>query len=240
MFRLICMIMGFSIGQLALAECTIDQDRIGAHYTVTTKTQHGEQQGQINLWRNGNQVAHEYSDSRITEIWEQLNNGMLRMERHFDQHQRGIEYAPNEINHGKGERDWGLKYQLISDKLIKQMQTTGSSGEACDKVQHFVLAQAGRHIQLAWLPEQRLVKTYREQSADKEIVWQLTDVIQSKKQVAQVFTIRSHFYTTDYTDIGDNESDPFLLKMINLGHVEHGASGFYDAHGHALEGQHRH
>lgn len=61
-----------------------------------------------------------------------------------------------------------------------------------------------------------------------------------KAAVMQQFANWDSFQTTDYADIGDNEGDPFLAKMINLGFIEHGASGFYDASGKALGGGHSH
>jgi len=60
------------------------------------------------------------------------------------------------------------------------------------------------------------------------------------KKIEEFFRIRGSYQTTDYADIGDNESDPFLLKMMNLGFIKHGASGFYDAQGHALKKRHNH
>jgi hypothetical protein len=54
------------------------------------------------------------------------------------------------------------------------------------------------------------------------------------------FALRDDYRTIDYADIGDSEDDPFVRKMIRMGFVSHGASGFYDEHGHALDGGHNH
>ncbi len=45
---------------------------------------------------------------------------------------------------------------------------------------------------------------------------------------------------TDCADIGDNESDPFLLKMINQVDIEHGSAGFYDSKRMSLDASHSH
>ncbi len=45
---------------------------------------------------------------------------------------------------------------------------------------------------------------------------------------------------TDGADIGDNEFDPFLLKMINQVHIEHSAAGFYDSKRMSLDTSHGH
>ena len=75
-------------------------------------------------------------------------------------------------------------------------------------------------------------------SYSREIVLTASHHNQQKVQVE--FAKWDNYQTTDYADIGDNESDPFLAKMINLGFVEHGASGFYHADGSPIEQLHAH
>ena len=60
------------------------------------------------------------------------------------------------------------------------------------------------------------------------------------KIIDAFFNKNLDYQTTDYADIGDSESDPFLRKMINLGFVEHGSSGMYDAQGNDIGGEHHH
>ncbi len=224
----------------AYAECTVDDKVLAANYQIESGDGRVMHQQTMTLWRNHNQVAHEYSDSHITELWERLSNGMLRLERHFDEYQRGIEYHPLEINAGKGAYDWDVKSQLISDQLLAHMTKGTESGKGCDYVEVYSLQNADKTVMLEWMPHQRLIKSYREESDHRVIQWRLSSTEYDEKKVSQAFIERAHYSTTDYADIGDNESDPFLLKMINLGHVEHGASGFYDASGHPLQGHDSH
>lgn len=226
----------------AVANCSIDSSLLGARYKVITvdKTDNSTTTRHIVLWRNGKQVAHEYTDARITEIWEQTSNNRLRVVRHFDDHMRGIEYQPNEIFIDQNAENWSLKYQFISNNLIQKMQLTEKTGDACETEKIYSLQNEALQIDLVWLDEQRLVKNYSETTPETTVTWQLEKIITEPEKVQKVFITRADYQTTDYADIGDNESDPFLMKMINLGFVEHGASGFYDEHGHALEGSHSH
>lgn len=241
MFRTIIGFCIFIFSTAGLADCEVDNSVLGAAYRVT------HQSGttapviyRMHLWRNGQQVAHQYPGTQITEIWERVSNGMLRLERHFDAYQRGIEYQPLEINKGKGVKDWTQKNQLISERLKDSLQLQMSSGEGCQRVEHYALNDNGSTIHLAWLPALKLVKHYRVASDMANLTWELENTVQDSLQVQQAFATRAAYQTTDYTDIGDNESDPFLLKMINLGFVEHGSSGFYNTEGHAIEGGHAH
>jgi len=226
----------------SLAECTINKDLLGAKYNVIISQADTDQQSprELVLWRNGIQVAHEYKDNRITELWEQSRTGSLRLERHFDDYQRGIEYQPSEINNGRGVTDWSQKYQLVSKNLIASMQLDATHGEGCDKLEIYLLKRGDTSITLEWLPNQQLVKSFKEQNPSRTIVWELQETITGADEVRAAFSTRAAYQTTDYADIGDNESDPFFLKMMNLGFIAHGASGFYDADGHRLDGHHQH
>ena len=62
----------------------------------------------------------------------------------------------------------------------------------------------------------------------------------SEDAIKQKFAVWDRYQTTDYADVGDNESDPMLAKMIKLGFISHGASGFYHADGTQIESGHHH
>ena len=76
--------------------------------------------------------------------------------------------------------------------------------------------------------------------SDTQTLLSLNDVNSDTPAIKAQFAKWDNFQTTDYADIGDNESDPFLAKMINLGFIEHGATGFYNQQGEAIQGGHHH
>jgi len=233
---LLYLVLAAGINNTIFATCTENSTVIGAKYKVTMKKTDSSiiKTSNMILWRNGKQIAHEYIDTGITDVWEKTGNGMLRLVRYFDKPKQGIEYQPNEINNGKGEKNWSLKSQLISDKLINSMQQNSIENTGCDKTVSYTLKSNNKFIKLNWLPVRRLVKTYSESTHSTKLKWELIELITYKKQINNIFSNRADYKTTDYTDIGDNESDPFLMKMINLGFVEHSASGFYDSNGNHL------
>jgi len=237
MYKFILLTLSLSIASAANAtECEIDSNTLGANYQVTTTKGEAHHSKQLNLWRHGNEVAHQHPDTQITEIWNRIRTGQLRPVRYFDQHQRGIEYAPGEVNNGKGESDWSLKSQLVSDRLLQAMSLTKTENSGCDLSETYVLKKHDRELKLVWLPELKLVKTFTEKNLDTTTTWELNQVVMDEVEIKQMFTSRGHFQTTDFADIGDNESDLFLLQMINLGFVDHAASGIYDTQGNSLGG----
>ncbi len=78
------------------------------------------------------------------------------------------------------------------------------------------------------------------QQGETLTVWRRLEIVSDPATVQAAFDRRASYLSTDYADIGDNESDPFLLRMINLGFIEHGGSGFYDADGHDMGAAHAH
>ncbi len=93
---------------------------------------------------------------------------------------------------------------------------------------------------MQWDVEQSLLLEYSWQQDNKKEMWTLTEVNHDAKEVDRFFAQRSQYQTTDFADIGDDHSDPFLTKMVTLGFIEKGASGFYDDKGNALAGGHHH
>ena len=120
------------------------------------------------------------------------------------------------------------------------MRAGKARGSGCETLQHYTLKQDGTRLRLKWLPEQQLISEFKIKTGGTRTSWKLLEIRKNTQAVAQKFIQLGNYSTTDYTDIGDNESDPFLMKMINLGFVEHGASGFYDSSGRNLRLGHRH
>ncbi|MFL0802668.1 MAG: hypothetical protein K6L81_03050 [Agarilytica sp.] len=230
------------------SECP-SAEYLGATYRVSETIRDGgynEHKVELNrnfsLWRKANEVAHVDKEKSITEIWNVTRHGFVRPVRYFDKDKRAIEYQPTEINNGKGDKDWSLKFQLVSDGLLERMTLKEKLGTGCDRVEHYTFEDKLKKMtmSLAWLPEYKLMKSYARQYKNAEIRWTLDKIETDRALVLHEFSLRQAYKTTDYADIGDNESDPFLRRMIHLGFIEHGASGFYDAKGNTLKGGHQH
>ncbi len=231
------------VGQTEISnQCDLDPAHVGAKYEITTQTTHPQKSSErvMYLWRNDKEVAHQYPQEEITEIWNLVRDGRIRPIRYFEGEKRGIEYQPEDINKGKGDRNWPGKFQLISEQQKDKMTLVSSEGQGCDRVETYEFKNGKAQIRLSWLPALKLVQAYSVQRQHQLLQWQLTDVFDNQTRIQALFQSYKDYQLTDYADIGDNENDPFLLKLINLGFVSHGASGFYDEHGNPLEDGHPH
>lgn len=212
--------------------CPLDRHQLTAQYTLTKKDIFKRPMSkQLTLWRMQNSVALQYPQQAITEVWSRNSNGRSRPVRYFDAYKRGIEYFPSEVKGSALDSTWQTKYQLIDDKFRQSMTLLGETGSGCQLTQQFELKTKGTIYQLSWQPATALVVEYVEQTPATKFTIVLNSAAQDDKEIAAFFAARQDYQTTDYADVGDNESDPFLRKMMNLGFVAHGASGFYTADG---------
>ncbi len=221
-----------------------DCDRSPAHLGVRYEQQIHELRTStvvsraMELWRDGDRVMHVYPDRGLAEQWERsAEKGPLHLTVWFDADRQGIEYMPEDLGGRSDPQRWAEKWQLVSAKASKTLQSKTTSGTGCELIHELVKEASGRQVVLEWNASLQLPTRYTVTTDDRVEVWVAKEIIADPKRVRQAFDRRAAYATTDYIDIGDNESDPFLRKMIHLGFASHAASGFYDADGHALEGQ---
>ena len=221
--------------------CAKNAAQLSASYTINVADAgQKEHTTQLVLWRNQHTVAHQYQQTGITEAWTQVKNQWLKPVRYFDNHQRAIEYQPGERMHGRVDNDWSYRYQLISDALRSKMTALAVSGNGCDTTYTYRLNSQGNSYSLTWLPALKLVKAFEAKEGAVTRTWSLEHVSYDQADITAFFDKRNSYKSTDYADIGDDHTDPFLTRMVNQGFIEAGASGFYNADGKAIGHNHRH
>jgi hypothetical protein len=222
--------------------CNANSALLTARYNMQTESKNEDRTGNIkirhlNIWRRGKEIAYEYPDIQMTEIWNQVGNTNIRPVKYFDAHQRAIEY---QVLSGQKKVQWLSKYQLISEGLKEQMTLVKTEGSGCEELQYYSLQKKGKNYRMTWSTAYQLPLFYEDKTAESTFTLSLINKLNDSNTINEFFKLRDAYQTTDYADIGDNESDPFLLGMINLGFIEHGASGFYNAKGQQIPAQNEH
>lgn len=195
------------------------------------KTQH------IKLWRNQAAVAYQNGESKVTDFWTSAPKQRLKLVRLFDEHQKGIEYEAKTYGN---KITWNNLFHKISPRQLANMTLQSSSGQGCNLTETYSKTEHGKTVEVKWLPQYQIAKSIKVETKQNTLSWRLTKLEPNVAKVNQQFAHWDKYYLTDYVDIGDNESDPFLAKMINMGFVQGGASGFYDAQGNQLGGHGHH
>ena len=222
--------------QHSFAQCELNKSSLRAEYQLNVyKNAQLSQQSNIILWRQGDTVAHQYPQTNITESWYLLKNQRIKATRFFDHYQRAIEYQAGEQVQGKSEQDWSYRYQLLSDSLLATLTLQSESGEGCQRQQVFSKQTDQGRIEVIWLAEVQLLTSFSWTKGEVREQWHLTRQTYDVSTVNDFFANLANYQSTDYADIGDDHHDPFLSKMLTLGFVEQGASGYYDADGKSLD-----
>lgn len=207
-----------------------DATQLIAHYQVQGSSQDKQQ---LSLLRYQQQVVIRQQDKPIFELWHLLPNQQVQLIRYFSQQQRGIEYQPTDLTHSL---DWQQHYSLIAEQQITAMNKESESGSSCEKVERYQRNNAKEIITAEWLPALKLLKSYRVSTTKApnvdKVFWQLTHIEQQSAVILSQLKQWQQWPTIDYSDIGDNEDDPFLAKMINQGFIEHPQQQFVGMHQH--------
>lgn len=202
--------------ELFAQDCAADVD-LAVTYQQTVEHHENKQQSEFSLIRTKNTVLQIYPGQGVSYKWYLMKNNKVSLARYFHQAKRAIEYQPSEIT---GAHTWQDKRQLISLKMINEMTLVSSQGQGCDLIQRLKLSKGDEQYLLAWQPALGLVKRLVISNEEVTQTWQAVFVSQSQAEIKQELENLQHFEATDYTDIGDNESDPFLAKMIHQGFNE--------------------
>lgn len=217
-----------------------------AEYTITKtpKVRGSSKDKSWVFWRLGDSqspVAFEYPAEQVTDVWHPTRNGYLQLTRYFDFASRGVEYHSADLNRGRGLRGWDGKYQVFSDQALAQMQKINAEDIGCMSQSRYLKKKVASSVSIKWLQQVKIPLEIQYRSAGQVITHRLVNLSKVSEADSSKFKQRSDYNLIDFADIGDNESDPFLLSMMNLGFVNHGASGFYDASGNLAIGfAHRH
>ena len=174
--------------------CNLDSQILSASFNVTSVTKKGKKEQQtINLWRMGEQVAYEYVEQGVTELWQHISNGQIRPVRYFDRYKRGIEYQPLAVNYTSGNGSWSSKKKILDDNYIKRLVMIDADGEGCKETVYYENLSNDKQsfihqkINVSWLTHFELPKNISIKKDNRTLVWELTKIIEANTEVLAFF-----------------------------------------------------
>lgn len=223
-------------------KCQANEELLGAHYQLEHSQVNDAQREQFNqkslisLWRKNQKVLSINGEQSTT--WFKSGKGLVQKTTHFDHFKRSIEYQAKPMSDDRWQQIW----QFISDSKKQSLKLIRSELVGCYQQEVYQWHNEAANLQgrLLWNASLKLVTELTIIQGAQQSHWQLDKIEQDADVVEAKFAQRSNYQTTDFADIGDNESDPFLIKMINLGFIEHGSSGIYNTKGENMAIEHNH
>lgn len=208
MIKFILTLVSALLATQVAADCQVNPDVLGADYRIERHNagKSPPEREKLSLWRLNNQVAQIRADAGITDTWRWLPNGQVRQVRYFDAHQRAIEFDA-------GRDEWSSRSQLLSSQALARMELVSVRGEGCMRTEKYLRVLDKGRLEVQWNPSLRLLVSLELAKPGVSTRMNLTDIHTERQQVSAEFEQRLAYQTTDYADIGDNESDRSQKKL---------------------------
>ncbi|PHR59560.1 MAG: hypothetical protein COA44_01050 [Arcobacter sp.] len=228
-----------SLNLLALpVSCDIHtNNNFVAKYTITTP----HTQNKINYYRVDKQRAFEYLNQGITEVWTKAPKNQVTLIRGFDKEKRSIEYESIDLKMENKSSVWDIRKNIMNPESFNFTKPSKKHIKGCT-LRHYGKIENGKTITMDWNKEGDVLVRFEVKKKDEILYLYTLDEFQKiDTQNNHLKTVMS-YDRTDFADIGDNESDPFFRKMINLGFISHHEANIIDAEGNtlSLEDSHEH
>lgn len=225
--------------------CQTKEELLGAHYRLVNSQVNTVKKEQATrdkvtklsaLWRKNQKVLSVNGEQSTT--WFKLSNGLVQKIAHFDHFKRSIEYQAMAMSDDR----WQQIRQLIPNSKRQSLNFAGIQLKGCYQQETYQWENEVSNLQgkLIWNADLKLVTELTIKQGERQSHWQLEKIEHDETIIEAAFAQRAEYQATDFADIGDNESDPFLIKMINLGFIEHSSSGIYNTQGENMAIEHNH
>ncbi|MDO6426137.1 hypothetical protein Q4489_03890 [Thalassotalea sp. 1_MG-2023] len=202
--------------------CNENPAQLIANYQVNHQSVDGTiTHDTLTLARLNNQVGQYYHAKNYGDLWSRPSEQHLLLTRYFPDYQKAIEYQTDEIKVRSYTVTWQQQWQLLTDQFVANMERIDMQTKGCNRVEVLTAKVNKFEYTLHWLPALRLVeKLVIKKKGSLHTSWQLSNINHELEDVQNYVNKILTFQTIDYADIGDNEADPFLAKMIHQGFKE--------------------
>lgn len=174
------------------------------------------------LWRSPTRVEWLDVAANISEIWTQTSQDLWFYSKAYHTDKQVIEYSPVDLNLLQVARAWRSFAAAINPDILQNLSNTKQL-KALDGFQRVQYRGTIDHVvyEVDWLPELSLASRVKTLEAG---VTQITKVKQPLAIANDLVTPQdiSRYRFIEYSDLGDMERDPFVIK------VQHSLLGAHD------------
>lgn len=174
------------------------------------------------IQRDSQRVELARLDSHISEVWSRTSQNLWFYQKVFAQDQHVIEYSPSDLAALGIQPQWLPLALAIDPKVLEALGTAKSSKPLFGfETQRFKGELHGASYDVIWIPELALAARVK---YSKDGMSSVTEV-KKPYELAQAPwspVDTSRYRLIDYSDLGDMERDPFVMKVQSQlpgGHV---------------------
>lgn len=175
---------------------------------------------QFDFWRTGDRIEIHNLATHSGEIWIRAADGDIVYQRVFHDDKRVIEYTSGDLRALNRYPSWEAKAGLIEPSVLQRLQHTGSSAYLGRPAEHYQGQIDGIDVELLWFADLKLPAQIRYVSEGHEHSLNLLEYYRASQAPWERPSIRD-YQSIDYADLGDNEADPFIQKVLESGEGHH-------------------
>lgn len=198
----------------------VDPDRIACRFEWRVIPAGGEEQevrSEWFLWRRPSLIEIREKGGESGEVWERGPDRRISYRRIFHEERRVIEYTPGDLRALRREPDWARLSNLVDPALLgRDLKRSGEEERLGRRAERYRGRLDGVEVELLWLSREQIPALIREIYPDRERQLRLIEIYPLEESPWPHGRFAEYRHT-DYADIGDQEADPFLRKLLNEG-----------------------
>ena len=165
------------------------------------------------FYRDAAHALYVYPNEGLADLWTLTQNNQLELSRNFSAAKRAIEYTSADLRNVRNRERWDKLFGVID---LQGESPISQQDADCKSIATYKDAHKSiRYYNRLKLPASMTFIEGNQRQTYTLKSWTYSHEIQHKLNMYR------HYDAMDFADIGDNEADPFVSKMITMGFIEH-------------------
>lgn len=186
---------------------------LAAEFETIIETDGADQQRyQWRFWRTAKRVETHNLQDNTGEIWTKSADGKIAYERVFHDQKQVIEYTPGDLNAIGAVPDWSAVATLLNQPMITGLVEDGREQVLSRPASHYQSNNEGIPLEVTWLDHEQLPALIKRNDHGHIITTRVIDIYPLAAS-PWPYQRSTNYRYTDFADIGDKESDPFIQSI---------------------------
>lgn len=178
---------------------------------VTTISGDNASVNSARLVRTTEAVEWLYLTSNTSELWTKTSNDLWFYSKVFHADRQVIEYSPVDLNLLGIHQQW-QQFAINPDILKFATSTKPAADFRGWQSVIYTGEQEGTTYEVLWLPQLSIAARVIAKHGKQKTVTEIRELFVNQ-QTPFTFSDITHYRTIEYTDLGDMERDPFVMKI---------------------------
>ncbi|MDO9162323.1 MAG: hypothetical protein Q8N35_12355 [Methylococcaceae bacterium] len=185
---------------------------LAAEFETIVDSDDGQQRYHWRFWRTSKRVETHNLQDNTGEIWTKSTDGKIAYERVFHDQKQVIEYTPGDLNAIGAVPDWSAIATLLNQSMIAGLVEDGREQVLGRPASHYQSNNADAPIEITWLDREQLPALIKRNDKGHTISTRIIGIYPLAESPGPYQRSTNYRYT-DFADIGDKESDPFIQSI---------------------------